>query len=40
MHGTNKNLISLIPHSNQEKAARIEPKKPKFRKNIENIMTF
>jgi len=38
MHGTNKNLISLIPHSNQEKAARIEPKKPKFRKNIENII--
>ena len=33
-----KKLVSLIPHSNQEKAAKIEPKKPKFRKNIENII--
>jgi len=33
-----KELISIIPHSNLEKAARIEPKKPKSRKNIENII--
>ncbi len=33
-----KTLISLIPHSNDKKAARIEPKKPKSRKKIENII--
>lgn len=33
-----KTLISLIPHSNDEKAARVEPKKPKSRKKIENII--
>ncbi|MEI8272833.1 MAG: acyl-CoA carboxylase subunit beta [Paludibacter sp.] len=33
-----KELISLIPHSNQQKAARIEPKEPKSKKNIENII--
>jgi acetyl-CoA carboxylase carboxyltransferase component len=36
--GAIKELISLIPHSNQQKAARIEPKKPKFKKKIENII--
>src|SRR5690606_11817804 len=33
-----KELVSLIPHSNQQKAERIEPRKPKFRKKIENII--
>jgi len=33
-----KELISLIPHSNQQKAARIEPKEPISKKNIENII--
>jgi acetyl-CoA carboxylase carboxyltransferase component len=33
-----KALVSLIPHSNEVKAARIEPKKPKFRRKIENII--
>lgn len=33
-----KTLISLIPHNNEQKAAAIEPKKPKFRKKIENII--
>jgi methylmalonyl-CoA decarboxylase subunit alpha len=33
-----KELIGLIPHSNQEKAAKIAPKKPTFAKNIENII--
>jgi acetyl-CoA carboxylase carboxyltransferase component len=33
-----KELISLIPHSNQQKAQRIEPKEPKFHKHIENII--
>ncbi len=33
-----KQLISLIPHSNQQKAVSEEPKKPKSGKNIENII--
>ena len=33
-----KTLISLIPHNNEEKAARIEPKKPKSKKKIEDII--
>lgn len=33
-----KELISYIPHNNEEKAAKVEPKKPKFKKNIENII--
>lgn len=33
-----KELIGLIPHSNQEKAAKIAPKKPTFNKNLENII--
>ena len=33
-----KQLIALIPHNNQTKAAKVEPKKPKSRKNIENII--
>ncbi len=33
-----KELVSLIPHSNQQKAASIEPKEPKSKKNIENII--
>ncbi len=33
-----KTLISLIPHSNEEKAKKTEPKKPKFKKKIENII--
>ena len=33
-----KELVSLIPHSNQEKAVRVEPKEPTFKKNIENII--
>jgi len=33
-----KELISYIPHNNEEKAARVEPKKPKFKKKIENII--
>jgi acetyl-CoA carboxylase carboxyltransferase component len=33
-----KELIALIPHSNQQKAPRVEPKAPKAGKNIENII--
>lgn len=33
-----KDLVSLIPHSNQQKAASVEPMEPKTRKNIENII--
>jgi acetyl-CoA carboxylase carboxyltransferase component len=33
-----KELISLIPHSNQKKAAKKEPKEPSFKKSIENII--
>ena len=33
-----KDLISLIPHSNEEKAKPIAPKKPKSKKKIENII--
>jgi len=33
-----KKLIGLIPHSNIHKAAKVAPKKPKSRKNIENII--
>ncbi|MDD2284785.1 MAG: acyl-CoA carboxylase subunit beta [Paludibacter sp.] len=33
-----KELIGMIPHSNQEKAAKIAPKKPTFNKNLENII--
>ena len=33
-----KDLINLIPHSNQKKAKNIEPKTPKSKKNIENII--
>ncbi len=33
-----KQLIALIPHSNSEKAKIIEPKKPTFKKNIEDII--
>ena len=33
-----KTLISLIPHNNQKRAQSIEPKDPKFRKKIENII--
>ncbi len=33
-----KELVSLIPHSNQVKAGKIKPMKPTFRKNIENII--
>ncbi|MDD4490819.1 MAG: acyl-CoA carboxylase subunit beta [Paludibacter sp.] len=33
-----KELIGLIPHSNQEKAAKTAPKKPTFNKNLENII--
>jgi methylmalonyl-CoA decarboxylase subunit alpha len=33
-----KELVSLIPHSNQQKAARVEPKEPNSKKNIENII--
>ena len=33
-----KELIALIPHSNQQKAVSIEPKAPKPGKNIENII--
>ncbi|MEA4986000.1 Propionyl-CoA carboxylase beta chain [bioreactor metagenome] len=33
-----KELIGLIPHSNQTKAAKIAPKKPTFNKNLENII--
>src|ERR1035437_4869480 len=33
-----KELIGLIPHSNQEKAVSVEPKAPKATKNIENII--
>ena len=33
-----KELVSLLPHSNQQKAASIEPKNPKSKKNIENII--
>ena len=33
-----KELVSLIPHSNQQKADRVEPSEPKSKKNIENII--
>ncbi|HOV83883.1 MAG TPA: acyl-CoA carboxylase subunit beta [Paludibacteraceae bacterium] len=33
-----KELISLIPHNNEEKAPGVEPKKPTFKKSIENII--
>jgi len=33
-----KDLVSLIPHSNLNKAPRVEPKEPKSKKNIENII--
>ena len=33
-----KTLVSLIPHSNEKKAERIEPKKPKSKKKIEDII--
>ena len=33
-----KELISLLPHSNQQKAASVDPVKPKSKKNIENII--
>jgi len=33
-----KELIALIPHSNQHKAVSVEPKAPKATKNIENII--
>jgi len=33
-----KELISLIPHSNLKKALSVEPKEPKSKKNIENII--
>ena len=33
-----KDLISLIPHNNEEKAKSIAPKKPKSKKNIESII--
>ncbi|MDR3651561.1 MAG: acyl-CoA carboxylase subunit beta [Paludibacter sp.] len=33
-----KELISLVPHSNQQKALKVEPKEPRLKKNIENII--
>lgn len=33
-----KTLLSLIPHSNQERAEKVAPKAPKFRKKIDNII--
>ena len=33
-----KDLVSLIPHSNLQKALSVEPKEPKSNKNIENII--
>ena len=33
-----KDLVSLIPHSNLQKALRVEPKEPTSKKNIENII--
>ena len=33
-----KELVSLIPHSNQEKAPKIECKEPTFKKHIESII--
>lgn len=33
-----KELVGLIPHSNQEKAAKIAPKKPASRRKIENVI--
>ncbi len=33
-----KDLIDMIPHSNQVKAKRITPKKPKFSKKIDDII--
>ncbi|MDO9635134.1 MAG: acyl-CoA carboxylase subunit beta [Paludibacter sp.] len=35
-----KELIGLIPHSNLQKAARIEPKQPDPTRNIENIIPY
>lgn len=33
-----KTLVSLIPHNNEHRAVKIDPKKPKSKKNIENII--
>lgn len=33
-----KDLLALIPQNNEEPAPIVEPKEPKFRKNIENII--
>ncbi len=33
-----KQLISLIPHNNSQKATSVEPKKPNLKKNIEDII--
>ncbi len=33
-----KELVSLIPHSNQQKAVSVQPSAPKSKKNIENII--
>ncbi|NDP21659.1 MAG: acyl-CoA carboxylase subunit beta [Paludibacter sp.] len=33
-----KELVTLLPHSNQQKADRVEPKLPKSNRNIENII--
>ena len=33
-----KQLVALLPHSNQQKATSIAPKEPKSKKNIENII--
>ncbi len=33
-----KTLLSLIPHSNQNKAEAVKPKPPRFKKKIENII--
>ncbi|NLK47975.1 MAG: acyl-CoA carboxylase subunit beta [Bacteroidales bacterium] len=33
-----KELIGMIPHSNQKKAEKVAPKKPTFNKNLENII--
>ena len=33
-----KQLISLIPHNNEVRAKSIEPRKPKFKKKVENVI--
>ncbi len=33
-----KQLISLIPHNNEVRATAIEPRKPKFKKKVENVI--